>query len=105
MPKRLSGSAGTGREIMQNLNIFDYSYESQKSKEADAHVFSWSFGNQAGTATIILKDDGVIDSTSMLQCNRHDGEDGFCRPLGVYNDDTLNPVFTMMLDHEKIKHK
>ncbi len=104
MPKRLNGSAGTGKKIIKNIKDFNYHYKDvEKVSGKDFYPFPWTFGDQSGTAVISLTDDGFIDQSSTLNCdtNRHD----FRRPLGAYNDDTLYDVFRMMLDSQNISHK
>ena len=104
MPKRLNGSANTGKKIMNNLEIFSYSYIGpDNSTGTTNYSFKWSFGNQSGTAVISLTKDNRIDPSSTLNCvqNRY----SFLRPLGVYNDRTLYDVFAMMLDNAGIEHK
>ncbi len=104
MPKRLNGSYGTGKKIIQNMNDFTYHYrDSEKLSGKDYYTFAWTFGNQTGTAVITLTNNGFIDQSSTLNCktNCHD----FQRPLGAYNDKTLYDVFEMMLDSQNISHK
>ena len=100
MPKRLNGSAGTGKKIMQNLNQFSFNYQSSENlAEKVFYTFDWSFGNQSGNAVIQLTDSRYIDQSSTL--NYYD----FSRPLGAYNDDTLYDVFKMMLRSQNINYK
>ena len=104
MPKRLNGSANTGKKIMNNLDAFSYSYIGpDNSTSTTNYRFKWSFGSQSGTAVISLTKDNHIDQSSTLNCdqNRYD----FLRPLGAYNDQTLYYVFAMMLDNAGIEHK
>ncbi len=104
MPKRLSGSAGTGKKIMQNLNQFSFNYRnSENIAEKVFYTFDWSFGNQSGSAVIKLTDSGYIDQSSTLNCNKNCYD--FSRPLGAYNDDTLYDVFGMMLRSQNINYK
>lgn len=100
MAKRLSGSAGTGKKIMQNLDLFDFDIQSPENvTDKDFYAFTWTFGNQSGTAVINLTDDGFINQSSTLNCHN------FQRPLGAYNDNTLYDVFGMMLEDKNIIHK
>lgn len=105
MPKRLSGSAGTGKKIMQNLNLFKYTYTgSEQSDNIMSHKFDWSFDNyQSGYISIKLRPDGVIDESSLINCRQNPRE--FSRPLGIYNDHSLNAVFRIMLDSQAIPHQ
>lgn len=96
MSKRLNGSAGTGKKILQNLNQFHFNYQScEIENNKKFYTFTWSFGDQAGFAVIQLTDLGYIDQSSTLSCNKNCYS--FLRPLGVYNDKTLYKVFEMML--------
>lgn len=104
MPKRLNGSSGTGKKIIQNMSDFSYRYRNVETVSGkDFYTFTWTFGNQTGTAVISLTANGFIDQSSTLNCdtNCHD----FQRPLGAYNDNTLYGVFGMMLDPQNIIHK
>lgn len=104
MPKRLNGSANTGKKIMNNLEIFSYSYIGpDNSTGTTNYSFKWSFGNQSGTAVISLTKDNRIDPSSTLNCDQN--RYSFLRPLGAYNDRTLYDVFAMMLDSAGIEHK
>lgn len=104
MAKRLSGSANTGKKIMQNLNQFSFNYRgSEKVSGKDFYTFDWSFGNQSGSAVIELTASGYIDQSSTLNCNENCYD--FSRPLGAYNDNTLYEVFGMMLNSQNISHK
>ncbi len=105
MAKRLSGSAGTGKKIMQNQNLFNYTYTgSEPSGNNMLHKFDWSFDNyQTGNISIDLRPDGTIDESSLINCRQNPRE--FSRPLGAYNDPSLYDVFRMMLNHQHISHK
>lgn len=104
MAKRLSGSAGTGKKIMQNLNEFTFDYQgSENIAGKDFYTFNWTFGNQSGTAVIELTDTGCIDQSSTLNCKKNHYD--FMRSLGAYNDSSLYDVFGMMLDSQNISHK
>lgn len=105
MPKRLTGSPGTGKKIMQNQNLFKYTYNgSEQSGNNILHKFDWSFDSyQSGNISIELRTDGTIDESSLINCRQNPRE--FSRPLGVYNDSSLYDVFRMMLDSQKISHR
>lgn len=104
MPKRLNGSAGTGKKIMKNRELFDYSFiKSDSSAETPKYYFNWSFEHQQGTAVITLTEKGLIDQSSTLNCDEYTRE--FARPLGAYNDPSLYDVFAMMLNDAGIAHK
>ena len=104
MPKRLTGSAGTGKKIMQNINLFGYTYNgSAPLGNNTLHKFDWTFGNQSGYANIELMPDGTIDHSSLIDCIENKSE--FLRPLGAYNDNTLYDVFKIMLRSQNISYK
>lgn len=106
MPKRLTGSAGTGKKIMQNQNLFNYTYNgSEKLSEGKTlYKFDWSFDNyQSGNISIELRPDGIIDESSLINCHQNRRE--FLRPLGAYNNDSLYDIFRIMLDSQNISHK
>ena len=105
MAKRLSGSANTGKKIMQNQNLFKYTYNgSEQSGNNMLHKFDWSFDNyQSGNISIKIRPDGTIDESSLINCLHNLRE--FSRPLGAYNDPSLYEVFQMMLDAQNIIHK
>ena len=106
MPKRLTGSPGTGKKIMQNPTLFHYTYNGSEplSEGKIVYKFNWSFDNyQSGNISIELRADGTIDESSLINCRQNPRE--FSRPLGVYNDSSLYVVFRMMLDSQKISHK
>lgn len=105
MAKRLSGSANTGKKIMQNQNLFKYTYNgSEQSGNNMLQKFDWSFDNyQSGNISIELRADGTIDESSQINCRQNSRE--FSRPLGAYNDHSLYDVFRIMLDAQNISHK
>ncbi|MEH2960097.1 hypothetical protein [Candidatus Merdisoma sp. JLR.KK006] len=105
MPKRLTGSAGTGKKIMQNQNLFKYTYTgSEQSGTNLLYKFDWSFDNyQSGNISIKIRPDGTIDESSLINCRQNPRE--FSRPLGAYNDRSLYNVFRMILDHQHISNK
>lgn len=105
MPKRLTGSANTGKKIIQNLNLFHYTYTgSEQSGNNMLHKFDRSFDNyQSGNISIELRPDGTIDESSLINCRQNPRE--FSRPLGAYNDSSLYDVFRMMLNSQNISHK
>lgn len=104
MPKRLNGSADTGKKIMDNWDDFSYSYRgSDNSTNQIYYKFDWSFGDQSGTAIICLTPNNKIDQSSTLNCNGKPY--GFPRSLGAYNDSSLYDVFARMLDDAGIEHQ
>ena len=104
MSKRLNESANTGKKIMNNRGIFNYSYVGPDNSTNTTHYrFEWSFEHQQGTAVITLTEKGFIDQSSILNCDEYTRE--FARPLRAYNDQSLYDVFAMMLNDAGIAHK
>ncbi len=104
MPKRLTGSAGTGKKIMQNQNLFNYTYNGSEklSENKTLYKFDWSFDNyQSGYISIELLPDGKISQFSLMGCNNNQRE--FVSTLGAYNDPSLYNIFRMMLQYQNIK--
>lgn len=61
MPKRLSGSAGTGKKIIKNLAQFKYTYNGSEplSDGKIVYKFDWSFDDyQSGYISIELSPRG-----------------------------------------------
>lgn len=104
MAKRLSGSANTGKKIMQNQNLFNYTYNGSEklSEDKTLYKFDWSFDDyQSGFINIELLPDGKISQFSLMECNTNPRE--FTSTLGAYNDPSLYNVFKMMLQSQNIK--
>ena len=93
MGKYLNGSAGTGDKIAKNLSLFTYNLT---ESSADFYRFRWSFGGQFGQIAITVKD-GKMSNSSLIDTD-DSSPHKFDRPLGIYNDTTLVPVFTSMLN-------
>lgn len=89
MAKMLTGSAKTGKKIMENRDIFDYKYD---GKEDNIYKFKVSFGNQEGTFNILMNEQ-TIDESSTLSINHKK----FPRPLPIYNDPSLLAVAEMLM--------
>lgn len=106
MPKRLSGSAGTGKKIMQNLDQFRYTYNGAEklSEDKTLYKFNWSFNNyQSGYISIELLPDKRISQFSLM--GRDNNKKEFASTLGAYNDSSLYNIFGIMLDSQNISHK
>lgn len=104
MPIRLTGSANTGKKIMQNLNLFHYIYIGSEplSEGKIVYKFNWSLDNyQSGYISIELLPEGKISQFSLMGCNNNQRE--FVSTLGAYNDPSLYSVFRMMLQSQNIK--
>ena len=95
MGKWLSGSAGTGKKIMQNLKDFKVSIN-EHQKENGIVRFVWTFNEQTGYISVRYRE-GKISNSSMIGTDDNSMH-AFNRPLGLYNDDSLYSVFTMLMN-------
>lgn len=95
MAKRLNGSSGTGKKILQNLEIFRYELKDESINENRCveYNFNVTFGNNEGIFKIKVNHNGIIDQYSTLDM------DNFHRPLGVYNDPSLAKVAEHMINN------
>lgn len=67
--------------------------ESETEKGKTYHHFNWTFDKQYGYITIIIrKSDNKMSNSSLIDTEK-DSPYKFARPLGLYNDGTLLPVF------------
>lgn len=103
MGKFLTGSAQTGSKIMKNFSLFSfYLTEQDNGKNTIIYRFKWNFDGQTGTANICVRtSDNKISSSSLLDTDSQSAH-SFDRPLGLYNDSSLEPVFREMLLKEGI---
>lgn len=90
MSKILTGSAGTGKKIMDNLEIFKYRYI---GKLENSYIFEVEFGNQKGKFNIRINEE-LIEEGSTLSID----DKRFLRPLGIYNDPSLLNVAKMLMN-------
>lgn len=105
----LTGSAGTGKMIMENLERFHFELIEKgkygEDKEFIFYGFSWSFDQQYGTISIRLRvTDNFISSSSLIMTDSK-SPNCFKRPLGLYNDNTLFDVFKLMMGKYGIEVK
>jgi hypothetical protein len=82
---KLIGSAGAGKKILDNWNMFNYQFINESSlNEAYFLNFSYSFGSTNGIFVVCLKQnvtkEWCIDINTTLHSN------SFQKSLGVYND-------------------
>lgn len=93
----LNGSCGTGKKILKNFESFSFNLlmEEQSKDNSVKYHFSWQFDSQFGELTIIVKNQKI----STLSTIWRDSSlvDSFKRPLSMYNDPSLEPVFSKML--------
>ena len=103
---KLTGSAGTGEQILENWEIFHYQLDEDEYKYncelgcANKVPFNIRFGGQEGYMVIGIENKRISEST-IIDC-------GFDRPLGAYNDTTdfnggLYKVAEKMLKGSKIE--
>ncbi|MCT4594628.1 MAG: hypothetical protein N4A57_10235 [Anaeromicrobium sp.] len=90
MNEKLTGSAGTGKCILQNWNNFKFDLV---EVEDDFYTFDIRFNNQEGYVVIKLVQKKVEQIT--IDCK-------FNRPLGCYNDSSLKLVGSKMIDSLKL---
>ena len=96
MGKYLSGSSKTGKKIIDNLELFFYNLTNQENKgDSVIYQFDWDFDGQNGYIFIEVKD-GKISNSSLINTSKNTCH-CFDRPLGLYNDPSLEIVFTIML--------
>ena len=96
MEKYLTGSSGTGEKIISNWSDFIVT-DMRLETEGDTciYFFDWSFGRQNGSITIRVKDQKTANSS--LICTNQGSPYPFDRPLGLYNDASLEYVFSKIL--------
>lgn len=99
MGKYLSGSAQTGTKIMKNLDLFTYAQTEPDPDNGSGVVtyhFNWRFdGQQFGHIGIGVKNQKISSSSQINTDNQSPHK--FGRPLGLYNDRSLEQVFSMMM--------
>jgi len=101
MGKWLNGACGTGKKIMANWNSFNCILSNHiSSTEDDLYQFNWTFDNQKGYIVITVKDDKI--SNSSLVNTAVNSIRKFVRPLSLYNDMSLEQVFTKILESNGI---
>ncbi|GAA0735621.1 hypothetical protein [Clostridium oceanicum] len=94
MGKKLSGSCGTGKKIIENFELF-YCKLRKTTRTAEpngqtAYTFDVDFEKQSGHFCIWLNKDNKIDESSTLDM-------GFEKSLPLYNDPTLEDLAKKML--------
>ena len=97
MGKYLNGSAQTGAKIMKNISLFTYELAHREdSHGAVFYRFNWRFdGQQFGHIGIEVKNQKI--SNSSLIDTDSQSPYRFSRPLGLYNDSSLEQVFSTMM--------
>ena len=97
MGKYLNGSAQTGAKIMKNFSLFTYVFSHPDNLSgAVIYHFDWRFdGQQFGHISIEVKNQKI--SNSSLIDTDSQSPHGFSRPLGLYNDPSLEQVFSSMM--------
>lgn len=96
MGKYLNGSAKTGKKILDNWNLFSFTEAKLEVNTTPVlYKFDWNFDGQKGYISISVKDNKISNS-SLIDTNSNTTHP-FGRPLGLYNDHSLEQVFTQML--------
>lgn len=85
--KRLSPSAGAGKKIMDNLDLFSYDL---KERDGTLYIFDVKFDETEGGCSIRLNEDDEIERMILNMKN-------FKLSLLEYNDPTLTRVGEMMI--------
>ena len=103
MGKYLNGSAQTGSKIIKNWSLFSFSLISQDNEESKSiYRLMWNFDGQTGTINICVRtSDNKMSSSSLIDTDNKSSH-RFSRPLGLYNDSSLEPVFSQMLSSIKV---
>ena len=103
MGKYLNGSSGTGTKISKNLGLFTYlpAGTQQLSDNSDLYKFDWNFDGQFGYASITVKENKISNS-SLINTDAKSAHQ-FDRPLGLYNDPSLESIFRDMMASINIK--
>ena len=98
----LSGSSGTGEDILHNIESFCYTLNQNLPQENGSiwYYFNWSFYEQSGTANIGVKNHKISDS-SLIDTDEKSIH-RFGRALGLYNDESLEKIFCEMLKSIKV---
>lgn len=106
MKEYLTDTYGTGEKIMKKMKK-SFLCEPHKIKDYDGKVvyfFNWAIGLQWGYISIEVKDNKINSSSQIGTYSDALLKYHFSRPLGLYNDETLYPLFCkLMMDHYKIK--
>jgi len=97
MGKYLTGSAQTGTKIIKNIDLFKYNFVKKETfGDAIIYHFDWRFDtSQFGHIGIEVKNQKISNSSLIATDNR--SPHGFNPSLGLYNDSSLEQVFSMMM--------
>lgn len=103
MGKYLNGSSGTGTKISKNLGLFTYlsAGSEQLSDDSVLYKFDWNFDGQFGYASIAVKENKISNSSLINTVAKSTHQ--FDRPLGLYNDPSLESIFRDMMASINIK--
>lgn len=99
MSKWLTSSAGTGKKIIENKEMFTWLLADNEDKnETMEYSFSWRFNKQFGHGLIKLRS-GKIDESSMIFTDENSPKP-FCKTLCLYNDPTLMSLFEIIIQKD-----
>lgn len=103
MGKYLNGSSKTGTKISKNSSLFTYFPKGteQLSNDSVLYKFEWNFDGQFGYANIAVKGNKISNS-SLINTDAKSTHQ-FDRPLGLYNDPSLESIFRDMMASINIK--
>ena len=95
----LNGSSGTGDKIIKYHSHFSCSYSSKDHMNGKTfYHFNWRFDSQHGSMGIEVRDnDGKMSNGSLIDTDDKSPHP-FGRPLGLYNDRSLQSVFENALN-------
>ena len=96
----LTDSANTGKDIMDNPDLFSCTYSGfdQSDDGSVIYKFDWTFNvQQTGYISIKVKNGKMSNSSLIGVDNKRLKLDSFSRPLGLYNDPTLYDLFCNLL--------
>lgn len=100
----LSGNPKTGEKIMKNFSRFSFKYVgNDESSNEVLYRFTWNFdGRQHGYISVaVRKEDNKISNSSLIDTDINSNHP-FGRPLGFYNDSSLESVFVELLKEIKV---
>ncbi|MBE6099314.1 MAG: hypothetical protein E7197_04600 [Anaerovibrio sp.] len=100
MRKYLNGSAGTGEKIIKHFTFFKYDFVGKESDRENKTIyrFKWHFYDyQHGYINIIVQNNSYCIDEGSTMGTDDDSPKKFDRPLGLYNDKTLESVYRKMM--------
>lgn len=98
MGKYLTSSAGNGKKISKNSNLFSYYYvESSNNNDGGIrYEFKWCLDKQYGFINITVRDNKILGDVTIINTDKNSPYK-FCRPLSLNNDPSLRSTIIEML--------